>query len=144
MRVPNISVSTSEVQVNELLPGTAYQCCVNAHIQTNTPLDLITTNCVNVSTKPVVVADTVTEIVSTEAAHVTNSTDQEGEFSSTRNEFALNHHDCSSLGLGIGLGVACLLLMGSIVINIIFLSIIILYLRNNTTKSISKPSCTNK
>ena len=141
VRVPNISTSITRIQVSGLLPGTAYQCCVNAHIQTNTPLDLITTNCVNVSTKPVVVADTVTEIVSTEAAHVTNSTDLEGEFTPTRNEFASNHHDCSSLGLGIGLGVACLLLMGSIVINIIFL---MMHLKNNATKSIFKPSCINK
>ena len=28
----------------------AYQCCVNAHIQTNTPLDLISSNCVTTST----------------------------------------------------------------------------------------------
>ena len=30
--------------------GTAYQCCVNAHIQTNTPFDLINSNCVTTST----------------------------------------------------------------------------------------------
>ena len=66
VRVPNIGTSTTRVQVSGLLPGTAYQCCVNAHIQTNTPLDLITTNCV--STKTVIVADTVTNFVSTEAA----------------------------------------------------------------------------
>ena len=51
VRVSNISTSTSEIQVNGLLPGTAYECCVNAHIQTNTPLDLITTSCVAISTK---------------------------------------------------------------------------------------------
>ena len=50
VRVPNISTSTTRVQVSGLLPGTAYQCCVNAHIQTNTPLDLISSNCVTVST----------------------------------------------------------------------------------------------
>ena len=144
VRVSNINISTTEVQVNGLLPGTAYQCCVNAHIQTNTPLDLISTNCVDIATTTVTDADTVKEVVSTEAAHITNSTDQEGEFTPTRNEFSSNHHDCSAIGLGIGLGVACLLLVGSIVINIIFLSIIILYLKNNATKSISKPSCTNK
>ena len=137
VRVSNISISTTEVQVSGLLPDTAYQCCINAHIQTNTPLDLISTNCVDIATTTVTDAD----IVSTEAAHVTNSTDQEGMFASTRNEFASNHHDCSSFGLGIGLGVACLLLMGSIVINIIFLTI---HLKNNATKSIFKPSCTNK
>ena len=50
VRVPNISKSTTRVQVSGLLPGTAYQCCINAHIQTNTPLDLISSNCVTVST----------------------------------------------------------------------------------------------
>ena len=50
VRVPNISKSTTRVQVSGLLPGTAYQCCVNAHIQTNTPLDLISSNCVTTST----------------------------------------------------------------------------------------------
>ena len=50
VRVPNISTSTTRVQVSGLLPGTAYQCCVNAHIQTNTPLDLISSNCVTTST----------------------------------------------------------------------------------------------
>ncbi len=51
VRVSNISTSTTAVQVNGLLPGTAYECCVNAHIQTNTPLDLISSNCVTASTK---------------------------------------------------------------------------------------------
>ena len=50
VRVSNISTSTTRVQVSGLLPGTAYQCCVNAHVQTNTPLDLISSNCVTVST----------------------------------------------------------------------------------------------
>ena len=50
VRVPNINTSTTRVQVSGLLPGTAYQCCVNAHIQTNTPLDLISSNCVATST----------------------------------------------------------------------------------------------
>ena len=49
VRVPNISKSTTRVQVSGLLPGTAYQCCINAHIQTNTPLDLISSNCVATS-----------------------------------------------------------------------------------------------
>ena len=53
VRVPNISTSTTRVQVSGLLPGMAYQCCVNAHIQTNTPLDLINSNCVATSTKSV-------------------------------------------------------------------------------------------
>ena len=50
VRLSNISTSTTRVQVSGLLPDTAYQCCVNAHIQTNTPLDLISSNCVTVST----------------------------------------------------------------------------------------------
>ena len=36
VRISNISTSTTRVQVSGLLPGTTYQSCVNAHIQTNT------------------------------------------------------------------------------------------------------------
>ena len=50
VRVSNISTSTTRVQVSGLLPGTAYQCCINVHIQTNTPLDLISSNCITTST----------------------------------------------------------------------------------------------
>ena len=50
VRVPNISTSITRVHVNGLLPGTVYHCCVNAHIQTNTPLDLISSNCITTST----------------------------------------------------------------------------------------------
>jgi hypothetical protein len=50
VRVSNISTSTTAVQVSGLLPGTAYKCCVNAHIQTNTPLDLISSSCDTTST----------------------------------------------------------------------------------------------
>ena len=102
VRVPNISTSTTRVQVSGLLPGTAYQCCVNAHIQTNTPLDLISSNCITTSA----IADSESEF---------STTSTETEFMTTRNEFASNHHGDSVTGLGIGLGVACLLLMGSIV-----------------------------
>ena len=124
VRVSNISTSATRVQVSGLLPGTAYQCCVNAHIQTNTPLNLISSNCFSTGT--------VTKL---------STVSIEREFTSTRNEFASNHHDCSATGLGIGLGVACLLLMGSIVINIIFLT---MCLRNKTMKSTFKPCCTNE
>ena len=143
VRVSNISISTTRVQVSGLLPGTAYQCCVNAHIQINTPLDLITTNCVNVSTKTVTDVDTVTNFVSTETVTILSTVSTEGVFISTRNEFASNHHGCSSVGLGICLGLACLLLMGSIIINIIFLT---MRLKNNATctKVSFKPFCTNK
>ena len=48
--VPNISASTTKVQVNGLLPGTAYKCCISAHILTNTPLDLISSSCITVTT----------------------------------------------------------------------------------------------
>ena len=51
VRVPNISTRTTKIQVHGLLPGTAYECCVNAHIHTNTPLDLISSSCVATSTK---------------------------------------------------------------------------------------------
>ena len=50
VKVPNIGASTTRVQVNRLLPGTGYECCVNAHIQTNTPLDLISSSCVATTT----------------------------------------------------------------------------------------------
>ena len=50
VRVSKFSTSTTRVQVSGLLPGMAYQCCVNAHIQTTTPLDLISSNCVATST----------------------------------------------------------------------------------------------
>ena len=142
VRIFNISTSTTRVQVSGLLPGTAYQCCVNAHIQTNTPLDLISSNCVTTST----INDTVTDsgFVSREPDFNTfSTTPTEREIISTRTEIVSNHHDCSAIGLGIGLGVVCLLLMGSVVINIIFLT---MCLKNNATKSIFKTSssCTNE
>ena len=51
VRVSNISMSTTKIQVHGLLPGTAYECCVNAHIHTNTPLDLISSSCAATSTE---------------------------------------------------------------------------------------------
>ena len=51
VRLPNISTSTTQIQILGLLPGMAYECCVNAHIHTNTPLDLISSSCVATSTK---------------------------------------------------------------------------------------------
>ena len=140
VRVPNISTSTTRVQVSELLPDTAYQCCVNAHIQTNTPLDLISSNCVSTRTVNITVTDSVTKFVSTETVAKISTVSTEEELMSTRCEFVSNYHGCSDTGLGIGLGVAYLLLVASIVINIIFLT---MCLKNNATKSIFKP-CTNK
>ena len=140
VRVPNISTSTTRVQVNGLLPGMAYQCCVNAHIQTNTPLDLISSNCVATST--ITVTGTDSEFVSTESEFNTFSTiSTEKEVIPIRTEIVSNHPGCSAIGLGIGLGVACLLLIGVIVINIIFLTVC---LKNNARKSTFKPSCTNE
>ena len=49
--MPNVSASTNKVQVHGLLPGTAYECCINAHILTNTPLDLISSSCATTRTK---------------------------------------------------------------------------------------------
>ena len=51
VRLPNISTSTTQIQVLGLLPGMAYECCVNAHIHTSTPIDLISSSCVSTSTK---------------------------------------------------------------------------------------------
>ena len=92
VRVPNISTSTTRGQVSGLLPGTAYQCCVNAHIQTNTPgpLDLISSNCIATST--------------TKSEQVSSCGD------SFDSELAA--------GLGAGLGLLLILVcMGSILIN---------------------------
>ena len=49
--MPNISASTTRIQVNGLLSGIAYECCVNAHLLTNTPLDLISSHCATTKTK---------------------------------------------------------------------------------------------
>ena len=53
VKVPNVSASTTKykIQVNGLLPGAVYECCVSAHILTNTPLDLISSRCVTTKTK---------------------------------------------------------------------------------------------
>ena len=51
VKVPNISATTTRIQVNGLLPGTAYECCVSAHVLTNTPLDLISSSCATSKTE---------------------------------------------------------------------------------------------
>jgi hypothetical protein len=147
VRIPNISTSTTEVQVSGILPGTAYECCVNTHIQTNTPLDLISSSCDSVhvptSTDNVTITDTDTEIISTETEFSTVTVSTERESTSThRIEFASNHNNCSATGLGIGLGIACLLLMGSIIINIMLF--LMIRLKNSATKVNFEPSCTNE
>ena len=50
MKVPNVSASTNRIQVSGLLPSTAYECYINAHILTNTPLGLISSSCVTTKT----------------------------------------------------------------------------------------------
>ena len=50
VKVPNVSANTTQIQVNGLLPGTEYKCCVNAHIVTSTPLDLTSSNCITTKT----------------------------------------------------------------------------------------------
>ena len=104
VRVPNISTSTTRVQASGLLPGTAYQCCVNAHIQTNTPFDLISSNCVTVSTS------------------------KSDKISSCGDSFEL------ATGLGAGLGLLLIVVcMGSILINM-FLIKHLLKEKNQGTK----------
>ena len=51
VKVPNVSAGTTRVQVDGLLPGTAYECCVYAHILTNTLIDLISSHCASTKTK---------------------------------------------------------------------------------------------
>ena len=51
VKVPNISASTTRIQVNGLLSGTVYECCVNVHLLTNTSLDLISSRCATTKTK---------------------------------------------------------------------------------------------
>ena len=89
VKVLNISASTTRVQVDGLLPGTAYECCVNAHILTNTPLDLISSSCVA----------TITEIDKIPSCHM--------------------YSDDLATGIGSGLGLLLVVVcMGSISINI--------------------------
>jgi hypothetical protein len=91
VRVSNISTSTTAVQVSGLLPGMAYECCVNAHIQTNTPLDLISTNCITTST--------------TKSKNVSTSTSDDL---------------AAGLGTGLGL-LLVIVCVGSILINMFFM-----------------------
>ena len=130
VRVPNISTSTTEIQVHGLLPDTAYECCVNAHIHTNTPLDLISSRCIT----------TRTEFVSTEPEITTLSTFPGTDSVTTRTEFVSNRNNLA-IGLGTGLSIAFLLLimMGLIILNIF----LIIRLRNGTATTF-KPSCTNE
>ena len=51
VKVLNINASTTRIQVNGLLPGTSYECCVNVHLLTNIPLDLISSRCATTKTK---------------------------------------------------------------------------------------------
>ena len=51
VKVPNIGATTTRIQINGLLPGTAYECCVSAHVLTNTQLDLISSSCATAKTE---------------------------------------------------------------------------------------------
>ena len=53
VKVPNLSANTTQAHIHGLLSGTEYECCVNAHILTNTPLDLISSNCITTRTESV-------------------------------------------------------------------------------------------
>ena len=96
VKLPTVSASTIQIQVNGLLPGIEYTCCVNAHIMTNTPLDLISSSCMATRTES------------------TTLTKQKP----SSNDFIIE--------LGIGLGTCCLLLfvvcVGSIFINVFLLA----------------------
>ena len=50
VKVLNVSASTTQAHIHGLLLSTEYKCCVNAHILTTTPLDLISSNCVTTTT----------------------------------------------------------------------------------------------
>ena len=51
VKVHNISATTTRIQINGLLAGTAYECCVSAHVLTNTQLDLICSSCATTKTE---------------------------------------------------------------------------------------------
>ena len=80
VKISNISASDTKVLVNGLLPDMTYNCCLNAHIQTNTMFNLISSNCSSVKT-------TVDEISSCDDSYIG-----------------------LGVGLGTGLGIGCLLL----------------------------------
>ena len=122
-------MSTTKVQVHVFLPDTAYECCVNAHIHTNIPLDLISSRCITTRTK----------FVSTEPEISMLSTFPGTDSVTTRTEFVSNHNSLA-IGLGTGLSIAFLLLitMVSIILNIF----LIIRLRNGTATNF-KPACTN-
>ena len=100
VKVPNVSASTIQIQINGLLPGTEYTCCVNAHIMTNTPLDQISSSCMATRAE-----------IPTESTTMTNQEPSSNDF---------------TIKLGIGLGTCCLLLfvvcVGSMFINVFLLA----------------------
>ena len=116
VKVPNVSASTTRIQVNGLLSGTAYECCVNAHLLTNTPLDLISSSCVTTKTEPL----------------------QEPNI--TKFDKVSGCDDDLAVGLGTGLG----LLLVAVCVGLVFINILlVMRLKNSTTRNF-KRSCTNE
>ena len=115
VKVPNVSASMTRVQVGGLLPGTAYECCVSAHILTNTPLDLISSSC------------------------ATTKTESLQDLNRTKSEVPDGDDDLV-VGLGTGLGLLLVVVCGgSIFIN----AFLVMHLKNSTTTNF-KHSCTNE
>ena len=116
VKVPNVSASMTRVQVSGLLPGTAYECCVSAHILTNTPLDLISSSC------------------------ATTKTESLQDPNRTKSDKVPDGDDDLVVGLGTGLGLLLVVVCGgSIFIN----AFLVMHLKNSTTTNF-KHSCTNE
>ena len=117
VKVPNVSANMTRVQVSGLLPDTAYECCVSAHnILTNTPLDLISSNC------------------------ATTKTESLQDPNRTQSDKVPGCDDDLVVGLGTGLGLLLVVVCGgSLFIN----AFLAMRLKNSTTTNF-KHSCTNE
>ena len=110
------NTSTTRIQVSGLLPGTAYKCCVNAHLLTNTPFDLISSSC------------------------ATTETESLQEPNRTKFDKVPGCDDDLAIGLGTGVGLLLVVVcVGSIFIN----AFLVMRLKNSTTTNL-KPPCTNE
>ena len=106
VKVPNVSASATRIQVNGLLSGTAYECCVNTHILTNTPFDLISSSC------------------------ATTETESLQESNRTKSDKVPGCDEDLAVGLGTGLGLLLVVVCGgSIFIN----AFLVMHLKNITT-----------
>ena len=106
VKVPNVNASMTRVQVSGLLPGTAYECCVSAHILTNTPLDLISSSC------------------------ATTKTESLQDPNRTQSDKVPGGDDDLVVGLGTGLGLLLVVVCwGSLFIN----AFLVMRLKNSTT-----------